>query len=205
MGFQQLTAAQIIGILHIPRRMMFGNIQCLKTMIIVNDFVIIFNREAHALKNTFNFPLNQRNRMIRSIHCIAGQRIIIRFLAFNQSLLFLPLNLESTLLNLCFYILFQFINQLACLFFLFSGCIFECSHQTGYMSFFSQKLYFQLFCLNGGLYFVYLFFKLLFQFRRFFQHRKKPPKNKNTSSVKGRGCSRYHPNSEFIIPHFVPP
>ena len=63
MGSQQIAAGDKKSILHVARRMVFGNIERFEVMIIVFDIGAAGDLEAHAGKDIDDFIDHQRQRM----------------------------------------------------------------------------------------------------------------------------------------------
>ena len=64
LGLEQLAVIQIIGILHIPGGMEFGDIQGFKAFVVRHHFAVILHGKAHGAENGFQLALHQGDGMI---------------------------------------------------------------------------------------------------------------------------------------------
>ena len=71
--FQKLAVIKVKRILHIARRVIFGDVKRLKAVIIVDDLKIILDNKAHRGENLFQLAPYQGDRMVRAMRQVGRQ------------------------------------------------------------------------------------------------------------------------------------
>ena len=77
MRLEELTRGQVVGVLHIPGRMLRRDIERLEAVVVIGDFAVILNIEAHREEDILNLALNKSDRMIGAEVNANGHCLII--------------------------------------------------------------------------------------------------------------------------------
>ena len=149
-GFEKLVCAQIIGILHISRGVMLGNIESLEAVVIVGNLAVILNIESHRKEDILNLALNKSDGMIRAEVNADGHRFIIALGRIDESLNLFLFYLGELCGDAVFNKLLNFVYFLAGLFLLLVGDIPELLHKRLNIALLAEEFNPQLLNIRGG-------------------------------------------------------
>ena len=170
LGLQQLSVLQIVGILHIPCRVEFGNVQRFKALVVGHDLAVILHGKAHGSENRLALALNKRNRMEGTAFRIQRNRHIKLGQSFDLPLQFCPAQVLQLVGKSLGHRLLQLVDRLTHSLPVFRRKSAHAFQQSCHTAAFSQKGDPQFFHLSGALSLFQLLLKIFLQPRNFFKH-----------------------------------